>query len=233
MTRLSGSAYRGVLEVLGEAAAVDGPEPFPEPVLDALRRLVPCDVVSYHEESTLGKPAIAFTGEPCGPMTADIRAGALRYRHQDPIPPSHGARKYSDFITRREYHRFELYQLADKPLGIEYMMRLWLEPGVSAARFELDRRRRDFVERDRAVLDVLLPHLVQLRRRARQAAIYDSRLTPRERQILLRVADGMTNAEVARVLDISPETVRKHLENAYAKLGVHTRTAAVAALRRG
>ena len=37
------------------------------------------------------------------------------------------------------------------------------------------------------------------------------------------------NAEIGCVLGISPETVRKHLENAYAKLGVHTRTAAVAA----
>jgi DNA-binding CsgD family transcriptional regulator len=35
---------------------------------------------------------------------------------------------------------------------------------------------------------------------------------------------------VARVLWISPGTVRKHLENAYEKLGVHTRTGAVAAL---
>jgi DNA-binding CsgD family transcriptional regulator len=38
------------------------------------------------------------------------------------------------------------------------------------------------------------------------------------------------NAEVARMLWISPGTVRKHLENAYEKLDVHTRTGAVAAL---
>jgi DNA-binding CsgD family transcriptional regulator len=44
------------------------------------------------------------------------------------------------------------------------------------------------------------------------------------------VARGYTNDEVARALWISPGTVRKHLENAYAKLGVSTRTAAVAAL---
>lgn len=52
-------------------------------------------------------------------------------------------------------------------------------------------------------------------------------LTPREREILTLVAEGRTNAEVARALWISPATVRKHLENAYAKLGVKTRTAAV------
>ena len=56
------------------------------------------------------------------------------------------------------------------------------------------------------------------------------KLTPRERQMLRQVARGKTNAEVAWQLGISPETVRKHLENAYEKLGVHTRTAAVAAL---
>jgi DNA-binding CsgD family transcriptional regulator len=39
------------------------------------------------------------------------------------------------------------------------------------------------------------------------------------------------NAEVAEALWISPGTVRKHLENAYAKLGVRTRTAAVARFR--
>ena len=58
-------------------------------------------------------------------------------------------------------------------------------------------------------------------------------LTPREREVLALVADGKTNAEIARQLWISPGTVRRHLENVFAKLGVHTRTAAVARLRPG
>ena len=57
-------------------------------------------------------------------------------------------------------------------------------------------------------------------------------LTTREREILDLVAEGRTNKEVAAELWISTGTVRRHLENAYAKLGVHTRTAAVARLRR-
>jgi DNA-binding CsgD family transcriptional regulator len=52
-------------------------------------------------------------------------------------------------------------------------------------------------------------------------------LTPRETEILAWVAHGKTNPEIARILWIAPTTVRKHLENVYAKLGVHTRTAAV------
>ncbi|HET8872793.1 MAG TPA: LuxR C-terminal-related transcriptional regulator [Gaiellaceae bacterium] len=53
-------------------------------------------------------------------------------------------------------------------------------------------------------------------------------LTARERDVLSWVARGKTNAEIAQLLWLAPSTVRKHLENVYAKLGVNTRTAAVA-----
>jgi DNA-binding CsgD family transcriptional regulator len=53
-------------------------------------------------------------------------------------------------------------------------------------------------------------------------------LTAREREVLSWVARGRTNSEIAAHLWISPATVGKHLENVYAKLGVRTRTAAMA-----
>ena len=56
----------------------------------------------------------------------------------------------------------------------------------------------------------------------------DAQLTAREREVLALVAQGKTNAEIAELLWLAPSTVRKHLENVYAKLGVSTRTAAVA-----
>ena len=46
--------------------------------------------------------------------------------------------------------------------------------------------------------------------------------------LLLQVARGRTNAEVASVLRISPRTVQKPLENIYARLGVRSRAAATA-----
>jgi LuxR family maltose regulon positive regulatory protein len=45
------------------------------------------------------------------------------------------------------------------------------------------------------------------------------------------VAQGLTNKEIASRLFVSPTTVRTHLENVFAKLDVHTRTAAVARAR--
>ncbi len=40
----------------------------------------------------------------------------------------------------------------------------------------------------------------------------------------------MTNVEIAGTLVVSPTTVRTHLEHAFAKLGAHTRTEAIARL---
>lgn len=53
-------------------------------------------------------------------------------------------------------------------------------------------------------------------------------LTRREEEILLLVARGKTNKEIAATLYVSPLTVRKHLENIYHKLGVKNRAEATA-----
>jgi DNA-binding CsgD family transcriptional regulator len=55
----------------------------------------------------------------------------------------------------------------------------------------------------------------------------DVRLTPRELAVLTLVADGLTAAAVARRLVVAERTVHKHLERAYAKLGVSDRVSAV------
>lgn len=51
-------------------------------------------------------------------------------------------------------------------------------------------------------------------------------LSPREAEVLLWVAQGKTNPEVASILGISEETVKKHMKEVLATLGVETRTAA-------
>ena len=73
--------------------------------------------------------------------------------------------------------------------------------------------------------------------RSGDALLFEERLpmpplTAREREVLELVAGGRTNAQIAEELFISAGTVRRHLENVFLKLGVHTRTAAVACLQR-
>jgi two-component system nitrate/nitrite response regulator NarL len=50
-------------------------------------------------------------------------------------------------------------------------------------------------------------------------------LTSREREIVLALAQGLSNKEVGRRLNISEGTVKVHLHNIYNKLGVKNRTA--------
>jgi DNA-binding CsgD family transcriptional regulator len=57
-------------------------------------------------------------------------------------------------------------------------------------------------------------------------------LTPREVDVLKLVADGYSDREIAATLFVGPATVRTHLANAFGKLEVGSRTAAVAACHR-
>jgi DNA-binding CsgD family transcriptional regulator len=91
----------------------------------------------------------------------------------------------------------------------------WLEDGRSQSLLRRRGGRRLVVER--TVDSLILEERVE-----------EIPLTARERDVLSWVAQGKTNAEIAQLLWLAPSTVRKHLENVYAKLGVSTRTAAVA-----
>jgi LuxR family maltose regulon positive regulatory protein len=53
-------------------------------------------------------------------------------------------------------------------------------------------------------------------------------LTPREREILELIAEGHSNKEIARSLDIAPETVKSHVKNVFDKLSVEKRAQAIA-----
>ena len=53
-------------------------------------------------------------------------------------------------------------------------------------------------------------------------------LTHRESEVLAWVAEGKSNNDVGLILGIRSVTVKKHLEHVFEKMGVETRTAAVA-----
>lgn len=160
--------------------------------------------------------------------------------------------RLSDLLPRRALRRTRYYGLVLEPLGVTDRLAVAMPAfGSHLRRFSFDRTTGNFSQRDRMVLELLQPHLDRLwraadtRRKLRmamealerasardpRAAIGrdagDTGLTPRERQILACVAQGKTNPQIAETLWIAPTTVRKHLENIYAKLGVRTRTAAV------
>jgi len=57
-------------------------------------------------------------------------------------------------------------------------------------------------------------------------------LTERERELLDSIARGLTNAEIAKHLQISDKTVRNHISSIFSKLGVEHRAQAIVAARK-
>ena len=51
-------------------------------------------------------------------------------------------------------------------------------------------------------------------------------LTAREREVLAQIAEGRSNREIARLLNMSEKTVKTHVSSVLAKLGVADRTQA-------
>ena len=104
---------------------------------------------------------------------------------------------------------------------------------------DVTERKRDEAELLQAVKEVMhdadwfsrsfVEKLAQVKNRGikpgHQAEIKD--LTPREQQVLERVARGQANQQIAAELKLSQNTVRNYLANTFEKLGVHTRVEAV------
>jgi DNA-binding CsgD family transcriptional regulator len=241
VVRLSQRALRGALEFVHAASSASGPEPFPRPVVESLARLLPGESVAYYEWSL--RWPFSKTAAVEAPTLSESADVAEATRHLCGAYPLSNLRlrkatqpcRLSDFVSFRTLHRLEYYDHVLRPFGIEHQMRVWLPAPAGTSRvFYFNRRsvEGDFDDRERDVLVLLRPFLVALRERfdlREAAAPLDSNgLTEREAEVLGWVARGKTNHEIAALLVVSPHTVRKHLENVYAKLGVHTRTAAVA-----
>jgi pimeloyl-ACP methyl ester carboxylesterase/DNA-binding CsgD family transcriptional regulator len=105
-----------------------------------------------------------------------------------------------------------------------------LASGIPGAQFiELDSKNHILLETEPAwerfcaeVLDFM-----GIRGSSRGEAPAFSSLSPREREVLTLITEGLGNAEIAERLSISEKTVRNHVSNLFDKLGVWTRAQAI------
>jgi len=231
---LSEGDLLALLGIVSDHRGEDPGEGLPPSLLGQLMAQVPSDSVELFGLDSRQRAVWFGQGIPGGDE-GDMDAFWAHY--WDCLPCSYPDRsgdlrsviRISDFYSARQWHDTGMYRDYVRPAGIEHELMLCL-PGAPGRTVRLMFARGpgpDFSERDRAILALLRPHLqeayadAELRRRGIPS------LTARQWELLRLVAAGYTNSQAARQLGLSEATVRKHLENIYARLQVSSRTAAV------
>jgi DNA-binding CsgD family transcriptional regulator len=273
MLRFTQPDYERLFSFLGRIHACRSEEKFPALAVTELARIIPAHHVIWNHMAPAVPQARTVA---CPEIPQDERRTALFAEHMREHPVVRhfmatgdpGPRAISDFWSERHFHRTALYGALYRDMGVEDQMGFWLSsrtPEMVGIAFT--RPERSFTEADRALLDLVRPHIAQAWRNARafsrmrrlalarrpagnrpglSPASLDGAgpiaspqrlralgLTLREIAVVVELEKGGTNHEIAAALFISPLTVRKHLENIYAKLGVTSRTAALRAAHAG
>jgi DNA-binding CsgD family transcriptional regulator len=238
---MSTRAIRAILELVAGADSAGSVETYHAALLAALADALPCDVVVFNDfqlgpgVDALGRPTVTCTAapplEPRGAISPALLGTFLCHVSRHPLIRLHAsgdvcAHRLSDATSMRSFRRGPLYAEFFRPAAIGHQLTLGFEgPPRRLVGVWLSRTRRDFSEDELLLAELLRPHL-QAGEVAARCAVARATLTDREREVLDIVAAGATNRAVAEALVVSPGTVKKHLDNIYAKLGVGTRAAA-------
>ncbi len=241
LSSLTEGDLRRMLDVVSPDAAASPAREMPDRVMRGLAELIPCSSVSFSVEDPyrVDTPIADedFDLREVPPLDEDgLAMHAQAYwdfppcSRPDLLRGPGEASMWQDYFGDREFERTlmaQFYRLG----GFRHHLLVCL-PSSGSLRRKLilwrDEGDVPFSERDRLLLTLLRPHLTEIRDHVEAQRYAAPALTPRQLELLRRVARGDTNRQVARDLGLSEATVRKHLENIYARLEVHSRTEALA-----
>jgi DNA-binding CsgD family transcriptional regulator len=247
MEQLRTTDFKAALSFLEEAHAIEGPVPFTPELLGRLAKLVGGEEAAFfevdHQRRILSERITSGRPEPASEGIPDDVWRCTRTVELNRRKLATGAGP----VVLSEVFAYRLRSSADfnpnfREWGFVDDIHVDLDP---ARRWRAELAvysTRDFGARERLIMQLVRPHMAAVyraaalrRRLAKAAEELDQEamveLTPREREVMRCVADGLSNAEIADVLVVERSTVRKHLEHVYEKLGVRRRTAALAKLR--
>jgi DNA-binding CsgD family transcriptional regulator len=232
----SDTAWRAGLDLIGRLIdAAGSPDALARAAVAELPRLVASELTTL-SVCDLGSGHRRVVGVPAGAIGADDRAAFDRHFDSHPLVRYHAVRRgpdthrISDSVPFPRFRETALYADYYRRIGIDHAIAVPIQmDGRTLVSFVLNRRGRDFSDRERELLDALRVPLARLYRRTERighGAAADAGLTAREAEVLRWVAAGKTDRDIAALLGCSHRTVQKHLQRAYVKLGVETRTAA-------
>ncbi|HTV43316.1 MAG TPA: helix-turn-helix transcriptional regulator [Candidatus Sulfotelmatobacter sp.] len=226
-------------------------------MLELLNELVPVDNAALNFYRPPGQFTAVMLPEDAA--TEEQVALVGRYFHQSPFAYYRATQDASwkrvrDFMPGEDFYKLDLHRLALGPLGVNYQLGgLLIHINDTAYIITLHRTHREFTERERKIVNVLHPHLVSsyvnaivctgARKVVSQKGVREPaplvppprrfrplpRLTQRQNEVLQWMVEGKRNAEIARILSISPRTVEKHVAEILAILKVENRATAILA----
>jgi DNA-binding CsgD family transcriptional regulator len=246
-----------LLALIGDVIGLLDLAEFHAGLLPALRSAVPADWVAVNDLAPRPEDTVVLVDPPLPAESHRIFARhahenplVARYlRTRDGR-----AHRFSDVATREALHATALYREFYAPIGLEHQIAFTLPAAPDRLLgLALSRREHDFTDAERTRLDDARPFLIQayrnaiehtrlraelaLRSRDRRlplaepslaAALAARGVTARQAEVLSWVATGRSDRAVAEQLGLSERTVQKHLQGCFAKLGVRSRTDAVA-----
>jgi len=245
---------QGVLDLVGKLADAPNAEEFTYRASDGLESLIAAQAVSFNEWD-YGKHRLTGFHDRTGfrPELEYLRELWPECEWLLRLPPPERVwqvETMSDSVPLKALKRREVYACVYRPIKIDHFLGITVEvKGQRRAVLLLDRDKGEFSDDERALAQLMTPPLARLYRSVRTRERLAARvkeleqalrevprtsaspdgageLTPRELEVLEHVAAGRTDREIATLLYVSARTVQKHLEHAYEKLGVRTRTAA-------
>jgi len=218
---------------------------------ECVSTFLPADQLAWLTVDTRpGKAEIYGTG---GMDRPEIVQALARWAHVHPMLLSYRARpgdmaplRMSDLIAVRAWRSHPVYSEVYSSLGAVYQICVAIIPyrDGAGAGWGFNRTGRDFTGNELELVARLQPVLIALNQASTRAfgatapgqgtavasrdeMVAKAGLTPREVRVLELLAAGLTANAIGHACRISPRTVRKHLENIYAKLGCHDRLMAV------
>ncbi|MEV0224224.1 helix-turn-helix transcriptional regulator [Streptomyces sp. NPDC050704] len=230
---------RRMADILDEARHDPSDAVPPESLLLGMQRLVPCDCACFSELDVPTRIHVNEQETPYdnwGNMGWDGSLdGFWRWRHQHlqclwVAGPHSGpeAAQLTDFLSLRELTSLPIYTEVLRPFKSIAAVALPTAPNRTRVFQFLREDPKPFSDHEMTTLRLMAPHLYTLYREAALRRRPPVRLTARELDVLRCVARGLTTPQIAEQLVVSRSTVRKHLENAFGRLNVSSRTAAVA-----
>lgn len=218
-------------------------------------RLIPgvsCSWTELNPESGLTHGAINIDLDP-GRITREM----ARVAHQHPVIGhflKYGdgrARAISDFLSRSRFQALDLYQSFYARYDTEDQLSVATRHEGWVVGLVVNRGEWGFAESERAILNALRSTFFSSFRRLKKLSEYalasegldDGRdhiavfqralsycgLSRREAEVMAWVAEGKSNQEIAGILELSPGTIRKHVERVFKQLHVTSRAAATRA----